>query len=405
MACVKLMAHALVGLTLASCTILPGTQPAPTAAPPTALTPAEARSCPVAPGSPPLPDLANDPDPGLALANYLNAGGSIDRLEPWMPSGGLAPLQADVNGDGWMDWVVVILHSDALTIPPGGTLSLLRCSGSAYTLSFALTSTDRGAPVLHAAADLTGDGAADLLVGLPACGAHTCFEQALLLVWNGATLVDRLEGSSDDLPNPTYHVTPAGAGGSGRVEVQGTGVGSVGAGPYRPVVRTWSWDPHAQRFVVTRETTLPTNYRIHVLHDADRAYLEGDYALAQDLYHRVVTDDSLDDWEAGESGRQNMAAYATFRKVLTYLRMGDQGDAQVAYGILQNGYPEGSAGRGYAQMARAFWEEYGASNDLALACAAAQTFAQAHPTEILDPLYQGYANPTYTPQDVCPVLP
>lgn len=322
-----------------------------------------------------------------------------------MPRDGLAPYQADVNGDGWLDWVVVILHPDALTTPPGGTLSLLTCSGSAYTLSFALAPTDRGAPVLHAAADLTGDDAADLLVGIPICGAHACVEQAMLLVWTGSTLENRLEGASDDLPFPAYHVTPAGPGGRGQVEVQGTGWGSVGAGPYRPVVRTWSWDPHLQRFVVTRETTLSTNYRIHVLHDADRAYLEGNYALAQDLYYRVASDDSLEDWGAVESGRQNLAAYAAFRTALTYLRMGSPGDALAAYRILQNEYPEGSAGYGYAQMARAFWEEYAASDDLALACAAAQAFARAHASEILDPLYYGYANPSYAPQDVCPVLP
>ena len=42
--------------------------------------------------------------------------------------------------------------------------------------------------------------------------------------------------------------------------------------------------------------------------------------------------------------------------VLTYVQMNDEGDAQKAYGILQNQYPSGSIGHAYARMAQAFWE-------------------------------------------------
>lgn len=391
----------ILTLTLAACS-LQGVPPTPASSSPPTPTPFAPRACPVYPGSPSPPDLAARPDPGTSLLDYFNAGGSPDRLEPSVAPDGLLP--ADVNGDGWLDWLVLTLDPASENSPTGGTLWLLTCYGSAYSLAFRLTPSDRGAPALHGIVDLTGDGAADVVVGLPNCGAHTCFEQAQILVWDGATLTNRLEGSSDDLPYPHYLVIPPLAGEPGRVEIRGTGFGSVGAGPYRPVARTWSWEEDAQRFVVTGEATLPTYFRIHVLHDADRAYLEGNYPLAQELYHRVITDDTLDDWEAGERGRQNLAAYANFRKVLTYLRVGDLGDAQVALGILQNRFPSGSTGHAYAEMAHAFWQEYGAGSDLVAACLAAQAFAEAHPAEILDPLYYGYANPAYTPQGICPVL-
>ncbi|MEW6568024.1 MAG: hypothetical protein AB1449_07630 [Chloroflexota bacterium] len=402
----------VLALTLAACAGLPGTPPTPgtsTAPPrtpevspnPTPI-PTQPQACAIPAGTPPVPDLATTADPAAALLEYFNAGGSADRLEPAVAYG---PLPADVDGDGWIDWLVIAGDPSSQTLPPGGTLWLLTCSGSAYDLSFRLAPTDRGAPILHGVADLTGDGAADVLLGLPLCGAHTCFEQAQALVWNGATLENRLQGTSDDLPYPSYSVTPAGPGEPGRVEIRGTGIGSVGAGPYRPVARTWSWDSTLGSFIVIREESLPSNFRIHVLLDADRADQQGNYTLAHDLYYRVITNDGLDDWEAGETGRENLSAYAMFRQVLSYLHMGDSGDAQVVYGILQGSYPTGATGHAYAELAQAFWEEYGATGDVAAACLAAQAYAEAHPVEILEPLYYGYANPAYTAQDICPTQP
>lgn len=423
MSTLRLLLVSVLLLALASCAHLPGTPltlptttsspSAPTTTSTVAPTPTSAgpRPCPVPSGNPPVPGLESALDLGASLLSYFNGGGSADALQAAMeaahrvPAGSLGISQVDVNADGWLDLAGSTADPHSQANPPGGTLWVLVCSGQGYILGYSLTPPAAGAPVVHNVEDLTGDGSADLLIGLPTCGAHTCFEKADVLVWTGSTLEGRLEGTSEDLPSPAFEVLPAPAPRPAQIEIRGTGIASVGAGPYRPVVRTWSWDAARGWFVVTSDVTLSTNYRIHVLQDADRADREGNYALAQDLYYRVVTDDSLDDWAYGEEGRQNLAAYATFRKVLTYLQMGDLGDAQVAYGILQNGHPSGAIGHSYAEMAQAFWEEYGASGNLAAACTAAQAYAAAHPAEILDPLYYGYANPAYIAQDICPLAP
>ena len=136
--------------------------------------------------------------------------------------------------------------------------------------------------------------------------------------------------------------------------------------------------------------------------DAETASRRGEWTTALDLYHRVVLDDALLDWVDPVAERAHLTGYSMFRVVVTYVQMGDQGDAQVAYGILQNQYFAGSVGRAYADLAQAFWETFSANGDLARSCLAARAFAAAHTTEVLDPLYFGYANPAYTPEDVCP---
>jgi len=118
-----------------------------------------------------------------------------------------------------------------------------------------------------------------------------------------------------------------------------------------------------------------------------------------------VTDDTLDDWVYGETGKANLSAYASFRHMVTHVQQADLGDAQVVYGILQGSYPLGATGHAYAELATAFWDEFQRSGGLAAACAQAQSFAAAHASEILDPLHYGYSNPTYLAADICPVGP
>ena len=91
-----------------------------------------------------------------------------------------------------------------------------------------------------------------------------------------------------------------------------------------------------------------------------------------------------------------------YRIVVAYASKGDQGDAKVAYGILQNQYLDGSTGAAYAALATAFWDAYGPADDVELGCRAARAFAEAHAAEIVDPLYFGYANPAFAPADICP---
>jgi hypothetical protein len=213
---------------------------------------------------------------------------------------------------------------------------------------------------------------------------------------SGMQIVRHALDPSTDLPYPEVAVRS-----DGSVVATATGIASVGAGPFRRFTRTWAWDPASQSFRLVSDVPEPPRYRIHVLLDADAAARRGDAQTALDLYHRVVLDDSLQDWLDPAAERANLAGYAMFRVVLTYLQMHDEGDAQKAYGILQNQYPSGTVGRAYASMATAFWDVYTETNDQALGCQEARDFAESHADDVLTPLNFGYANPAYMSADVC----
>jgi hypothetical protein len=409
----RLLLVALIfGITLTACGPTPGTPssaeaspsaPAPTSAPaPASATPGTpAAPCPVPEGSTPEPEIS-------AILDFLNSGGAPEALAAALEAEGAAPLEgpllltADLTGDGLEDLAFAFIIPPDAEAPPGGTIVIFECAGTSYRPAFQETTQDSKTPALHFAQDLTGDGVADLVAAQRLCGAHTCFEQVNVLVWDGATFVDRLQGASDDLPYPAVGTIGPAEDGTYRLAVTGTGIASAGAGPYRQRTRTWNWDASARALIPGPDVLLPSSFRIHVVLDADAAALAGDFAGAHDLYHRVVTDETLQDIEFSPAPRDNLIAYAMYREIVTYVLMEDLGDAQVVYGILQNSYPAGAPGRAYAELGTDFWETYTASEDLAAACEAAQGYAAAHPDEVLAPLYYGYANPTYTAADLCP---
>jgi len=433
----RLVTAILVAGSLSSC--LPGAAPTPVLPPtpaaseagvilaPPSPTPASAElptlsspaDCPVPSGSPMPPDLADPATTAQAILGFLNAGGATAALPSLLrdasrAGGALDPtVLLDLNRDAWLDVAVAVtdpvlsqgsrraptahLYLAALQAGRRGSIFVFLCQGESYILGEPPLSDPDRAPVMHGAADLTGDQADDLLVAWQTCGAHTCFEDFSVLTAAGARImVHRLEPSAD-LPYPEVNLRTI-----GRVSITGTGIGSVGAGPFRRLTRTWTWDASAQSFLLTSELLEPPRYRIHVLLDAEVASRRGEWTTALDLYHRVVLDDALLDWVDPAAERANLSGYSMFRVVVTYTQMGDQGDAQVAYGILQNQYAPGSVGRAYADLARAFWETWTAGGDLTQSCSAARAFAAAHTTAVLDPLYFGYANPAYAPVDVCP---
>jgi hypothetical protein len=69
--------------------------------------------------------------------------------------------------------------------------------------------------------------------------------------------------------------------------------------------------------------------------------------------------------------------------MLLHVTQGYLSDAQTVYGTLQEKFPAGEVGHAQAEMATAFWDEYQATKDMALACGKAIEYAGAHPAEIL----------------------
>jgi hypothetical protein len=202
---------------------------------------------------------------------------------------------------------------------------------------------------------------------------------------------------------------------------------AVKGGPWRPETRTCGWNGVA--FVLINRQFSQPKYRFQALQDADFAMAVGDFDSALALYQDVIFSDELDWWSPDRQSHRivsifadligedavpepvyepaeyfHLAAYARFRIMVLHLLQGDESAAGVNYRSLQDGYPIGQHGRGFAELATEFWNEYQLSGSITAACEAAVQFAASKP-EMLDYLggsHHGWQMKNYEPLDVCP---
>jgi len=345
-----------------------------------------------------------------SIADFLNAGGTAEALRANLEALGISQTEPtvatqDLTGDGLHEVVVALIDRESAAMPPGGALLIYACQGGHFELAHVeLPAESYGAPRIVHLGDLNADGLSELVTSSSQCGAHTCFEALQILNWDGDHFLNRLEGSTADLPYPQAQLVDSDHDGVYDLEVTGTGVGSVGAGPQREHTRAWHYSPDSGMWIPGEETVGPSNFRIHTLHDADQAARNGDYALAISLYDQVINSDELEDWYDPENQRLNLGAYARFKLVVVNTAIGDLVQAIEVFQEMLGTYPEDSPQRAYVEMADAFLDAY-ATDGFEAGCVAAQDYAQQHSAQVLTPLGQetfGYANPDYTPEDMCP---
>jgi hypothetical protein len=345
-----------------------------------------------------------------AILDFLNAGGSIAALDEALYLAQIAnqPVAVgaiDLTGDRKQDVAVSIFDPASALVPPAGKLLIFVCQEGVYRMLLHQASAEAsGAPGIRYLQDLNADGVAELVVGSPTCGASTCFEKVQILGWTGDSFEDFLVGSTIEIPSPVITLLDPQGDGVYDLEISGGGFGSVGAGPQRSKSVVWSYNPSTARWQDPQERLASSNYRIHVLQDAEKAARERHFEQALLGYERIVEDASLIDWMEPELEKSTLSAYALFKIALTHLLLNQPDQAQSAFDRLFADYRPGEVGYPYAQLAQAFQAAYPAGG-IPNGCAAARQFAVDHPQEILIPLGSavfGYANPDYSPVDICP---
>jgi len=369
-------------------------------------------SCPIALGAPAIPELLSPTDWATDVLSYLNQGGSLSGLMEVLPDlnqhdpDGLVAATADLDGDGYEDFVITLVNQSgqgAGEIPTESALFIYSCDQDEYRLVHAASAMpDADRLHLYQLLDLTGDGLLEILVMQEYCGAHTCFQAWEILQWQTNQFVNILDGRSDDLPSPILEISGPKDDGSMIIGITGTGVLSAGAGPSRATTRQWHWAESKNLYIVTEEYLSSPSFRIHALHDADQAAYDGDFDAALSGYLRVIEDPALDDYPFGEDGYEQLSAYALYRNVLLWIQFGDLDQAVATLSFLQETHPTGHPGEGYSAIAEEVWRAYQAQPDLKLVCQIAQAYAVEEHEKILDPLNYGYANKIYSAIDICP---
>ncbi len=434
---------AILGFGLAACgrsTIAP--EPSSTPFPErTTSFPLERTATPVIPTRTPEPPGECPPSPaevqpepiedvleyGDAFLSYLNAGGSFERMAAFafdqlvvytdelhvINYGGLEVedtfAQPDLSGDRVPELVMSLV--DWWDDPQQhGKVYVAVCERGKYRLGYA--TQDIGyywTPTIEGVFDITADGLDDLIIRRVGCGAHTCFARLEVVGWANGELRDWMEDVDFELPSTGIEFVGPAADGSYQIIMTGTGVGSIGAGPYRQRSVTWNWNRQTLLFQPGELELLPSAYRIHTVHDGDDSYAAGDYSQALEYYNRVIQDRTLEDWPTMlvdeafvDARRLELAGYARFRLILTHIKLEDLEAARADYLDLIRSHPSGTAGNGFARMGEAFWKEFTASGDFSAACLAAQEVAAASPDEFQMALDYGYENRTYLPADLCP---
>ena len=338
----------------------PTTQPAtqPPQVVPT-VTPQRSASCPdVVEGVevPPMDDVLNY---GNSLVAFLSMGGSIQELAAHAEEFGLLGttiegggfFTPDLDGDGRPEMAISLVNWTEPMMP--GRVYVARCDGGEYRVEYA--TADNGfmqTTKLEDAFDLTGDGLDDLLIVRSSCGAHTCFDWVEVVAWYDDGLSNRMDDSFFDLPSTSIELVENLGDGTYKIVIGGHAVGSVGAGPYHPRSVIWIWDPDANLFRAGELEFQPSNWRVHLIHEGDRNFEAGNYALASENYNRAIHDDTLDDWPSAEWNREyaeqrpmELAAYGRFRQMLTSIKLENPRSAQRQHNELIVTIPQASTER------------------------------------------------------------
>jgi hypothetical protein len=391
-------------------------------------------SCPPA-GTPSLPtDAPSFNRFAEVIVQYLSEGGpttileaSLRRWEALTELGGLVRADRDFTGDGVPEVLVAAFDpQNADRFPRPGELFVFGCEDEAYRLLYqAGYALSQGAPVIVSADDINGDFLNDLVYVYQTCDDQVCYGHVEAVEWS-LTLGNFGSILGEDVvePLPDVLISDVESDGLGEIVVTAGIIAGLDAGPQRTYTKIYAWD--GSLYTLSDTIYSPTEYRIHVIYDGDDALLAGDYASALDFYEQAIEDDHLLSWRFPDEVGY-LRAFARYRLMLTHVLRDEISAAQDAHDELVESFipptpqPEEGEGEGeeeptpestptlgpapgveFARMADFFWADFAVNRDVNRACDLVVGYAAATPGlfEILNSF--GYANRTYSPDDMCP---
>jgi hypothetical protein len=352
------------------------------------------------------------------VGKLLNSGVTADEVQDALASiqsvsDAMGPTQmaydGDLNGDGKLDMVLDFAYGPDSRDRVIAFQMVFECvAGQFHQVFFQAGEAIpyMGERAVLALQDLNGDSVAELVSSYTTFGSGGGFQEMEIANWDGEAWVSKVAPDAERvMANATFELVLAENGIGYTLEMINEVVPKANTGPTRPIKVIWYYD-NVDGYWHTRDEVQPSNYRIHVLHDADQAVRDGDYALAFGLYKRVVFDDTLDDaydWDSGNNPGLAVRAYASFRLVVTQDLLGKPAAARALLADMDSAYPAGTRERPYVEMATAFQSAFEADG-IETGCQTAQLYAYQYHADVVDVLgsqYYGYFNPDYAIEDIC----
>ena len=317
--------------------------------------------------------------------------------------------EVDLTGNGNVEWVAALQMVTDSVFGPEGEVIVVTQGGLAYRYYAKFVNDGDKLPTIEHFGDLTGDGRPEVAILRLFCGAHTC-NHAYDIVGAPNGTVQSLVPATAQYPQPVIsmmssEVTFADRTGDGIIDLvqHGGFIGSVGAGPYqRGYTEIWSWQPAQNQFALAETILDPSNYRFHLLYEANDLFEAGEYAAAIPKYVEVVENPNLEDGTGilvPESTYDPSRQFAAFRLMLAYMQLGDMENATVWSDWLYANYPNTAV----EDAVITFWEDYNLNHSVAAACTAVTNILNSLPDPTGPLADLGYALPSLTAESVCPI--
>ncbi len=306
----------------------------------------------------------------------------------------------DWNGDGADDYAVTIKNPLSDAAAPETDLFVFMSGESGHTLAY--RARPAGQISILAADDINADGQPDLAWLDTTCGASTCFDTVMVRSWDGAQWSDWTSSTIvmayADVTLEDARDTAQGS----EIVLAGGEYGSVGAGPQRSRTEVWGSVDGAPYTLLDKVYARSTCLYFKVL-DAGEAltrYQEIGLVQAREMYNEAITNRNLVPCGQRPGEMDELRSFSLFRLALVDAYAGEPDAAAESVAQLQQAYPDSI----YTAMGLSWLEAYQASGDIGAACAAATAFAEQNPESYEALSDYGYANPTFTATDLCPVL-
>jgi hypothetical protein len=281
----------------------------------------------------PLPGRPENPFAGSRdVAAYLAGGladfeGCIPELRlGWNmpPTRSERCVFADFDGDGFDEFAYLVTLDGT---PPPADIWLFDDANEGFTFLTSIRTLANqvlSRLELLPANDVSGDGTPEVIAMFERCSGDVCSTDFVVASIEGGLLRD-IAPANASVESVTL-VTLADANGDDVLDivVERGAVAAPGAGPPRSSVTVLSWNGRDLDAVTTAGEP---EFLVHLVADADGAFVSGDFATAHQLYLRAASDRALRDWklENGQNGgRVELVPYALFRAGLAAQRAGDQ---------------------------------------------------------------------------------
>jgi hypothetical protein len=374
----------------AATTVVAATRPVSPTAPPAGVKPAT-----VPPGCP--AGMAAYAD---AIASRLNQPNAAPTdLIAWLKGcGAIQEKQgsltaAPITGPTSKDVIVAMRDPATDQVMPRGLLLIYHAGAKGYALARKVEGV--GSITLLKAGDVNADGKPDLIWTDTTCGAHTCFSTLFVESWDGKAYQDWIVGEPT-IADGEYSFKDTASGGSGdEILVHGGVIASAGAGPQRAWTETYT-SLKGGPYELFNQVYDDSKCLYHRVLDANKAFgqwTSAGFEPAIKAYQAAIDDSALEACGSIKDEVTTLREFARFRLIVALVGGGKSPlTASVRAQMTQ---------QALTGAADAFLTSYRGSGSVIQACRDVTTYAVANPASWSFLADWGYANPSFTAQDLC----